>query len=125
MICLASSTKTGLQKPNCSMLLAIWRICFFECVRALLGCGRSSRTRVYSIFIAIPYPHRQKATSADAEAVLHCGLYEKDQGAYDECRGFLTDFRCAGWRLMNERAACLIWRSRPPYRSGSDPIAAE
>jgi hypothetical protein len=30
------------------------RICFFECVRALLGCGRSSRTDVYSIFI-VPF----------------------------------------------------------------------
>jgi hypothetical protein len=34
------------------MLFAIWRICFFECVRALFGCGRNSRTDVYSIFIS-------------------------------------------------------------------------
>jgi hypothetical protein len=37
MICLASSIKTGLQNPNFLMLLAICRICRFECVRALLG----------------------------------------------------------------------------------------
>jgi hypothetical protein len=50
---LGSSTKTGLQKPNCAMLFAICRICFFECVRALFGCGRSSRTDVVSIFISV------------------------------------------------------------------------
>jgi hypothetical protein len=37
MICFESSIKTGLQKPNFEMLLAICLICFFECVRALAG----------------------------------------------------------------------------------------
>src|SRR5262249_51640447 len=57
MICFASSTRTGLQKPNLAMLFAICRICFFECVRALFGYGRSSRTGVYSIFIVILSMH--------------------------------------------------------------------
>src|SRR5205823_12525669 len=33
MISLSSSIRTGLQKPNFA-LLAIWRTCFFECVRS-------------------------------------------------------------------------------------------
>jgi len=37
MICLWSSIKTGLQNPNLSMLAAIWRICFFECVLAFFS----------------------------------------------------------------------------------------
>src|SRR5258707_14658397 len=53
MICFASSIKTGLQNPNVLMLFAICRICFFECVRALLGYGRNSLTGITSIFIAI------------------------------------------------------------------------
>ena len=51
MICFASSIKTGLQKPNFLMLFAICPTCLRECVRALFGYGRSSRTAVYSIFI--------------------------------------------------------------------------
>ena len=32
---------TGTVKPQAPMLSAIWRICFFECVRALRGLGLS------------------------------------------------------------------------------------
>lgn len=34
-----SSMSTGTRKPKTPMLSAIWRICFFECVRALRGLG--------------------------------------------------------------------------------------
>jgi len=34
MISLSSLIRTGFVNPNRSMLVAIWRICFFEWVRA-------------------------------------------------------------------------------------------
>ena len=48
MICPWSSISTGLQKPNRSMLLAIWRICFLEWVRALpVGLERFRRKHLH------------------------------------------------------------------------------
>lgn len=41
-ICPSSSIRTGLVKPKRSMLFAIWRSCFLECVRAFRGLGVSS-----------------------------------------------------------------------------------
>ena len=36
-----SSISTGTVKPQATMLSAIWRICFLECVRALRGLDLS------------------------------------------------------------------------------------
>ena len=41
---LASSTRTGLVKPNRRMALAIWVICFLEWVRGLVARGFSALT---------------------------------------------------------------------------------
>ena len=55
--------RTGLQKPNRSMLLAIWRICLLECVRALRAYGRSVSTAKLSICISSPIcPERRSLT---------------------------------------------------------------
>jgi hypothetical protein len=41
----ARSIRTGLLNPNRSMLSAIWRIYFFECVRGLIARGFRSAGR--------------------------------------------------------------------------------
>ncbi|MGC1859488.1 MAG: hypothetical protein WA706_17875, partial [Pseudolabrys sp.] len=67
------------------------------------------------------------ATGAAESAVATNAAKKTDaeDWGYDEYRGYLMDFRRVDWRLMNERAACLIWRSRPPSCSESWPIAIE
>src|SRR5450759_319323 len=42
MILPSSSIRIGTTNPNAAMLSAIWRICFFECVRALRALGLSA-----------------------------------------------------------------------------------
>lgn len=61
------------------------------------------------------------ATGAAESAVATNAAKKTDaeDWGYDEYRGYLMDFRRVDWRLMNERAACLIWRSRPPSCSES------
>jgi hypothetical protein len=75
---------TGLQKPNLWMLLAIWRICLLECVRALRAYGRSASTARVSICnvssrlfeASVPdagseFKHRDPAPSAHESALLN------------------------------------------------------
>ena len=49
IIVLCLSIRIGLLIPNSFMLLAIWRTCWSECVRALCGLGFSSWMGKYVI----------------------------------------------------------------------------
>ena len=65
MSMLFSSIRTGAAKPTAWILAAICRICFFECVRAFLGCGLiwSMGTIVWvcDMIFSVPEHARQRA----------------------------------------------------------------
>lgn len=53
--------KDGMVKPNRLMLAAIWRTCFFVCLRALVGKGRRAVTGTISIWGVVRFTVTSRA----------------------------------------------------------------